>query len=108
MHSTATDADTSSPTTPTLTMTTARIPDYTKEDSVVSSITAIPTFQLRSTAIYSPPHGDRFLPGRNPLMDDEIIPAFKYYIPENKPTVSKSILPKNISSINSRDVIYSF
>ena len=75
-------ADTSSPTTPTLTMTSARIRSDTREVSDLSGIIAIPSFQLRSTAVYSPPHGDRFLPGRNALTDIETTPAFKYYTTE--------------------------
>ena len=86
MNPPATTTETLSPTTSTLTMTTVRIPNDTREVSELSSIIAIPSYQLRSTAIYSPPHGDRFLPGRKELMNDETMPAFKYYITENKPT----------------------
>jgi hypothetical protein len=69
-------------------MTTASIASEPKEVSNLSSITAIPTFQLRSTAVYSPPHGDRILSGRNELINTDTS-VFKYYLPENrsKPTV---------------------
>lgn len=80
-----TRADTLSPTTSTLTLASARIRNDTREVSNLSGIVAIPSYQLRSTAVYSPPHGDRFLPGRNPLSDTETRPAFKYYTPEYTP-----------------------
>ena len=50
---------------------------------VSKEITAPPTYQLRSTAIYSPPHGDRILPGRLPY-SDEITWNFKYYHPDQR------------------------
>jgi hypothetical protein len=76
-----TTTDIISPTTTTLTMTTAKIGGDSKEVSDLSNVVAIPTFQLRSTAIYSPPHGDRVLPGRNELINTDTS-VFKYYLPE--------------------------
>ena len=63
MRPSVTITDTSTPTTSTLTMTMARIASDPKEVSDPTGITAIPSFPLRSTAVYSPPHGDRILPG---------------------------------------------
>jgi hypothetical protein len=74
---------TSSPTTPTVTMTSARIDDDRKEISDPSDIIAVPSFPLRSTAVYSPPHGDRIPSGRNELINTDTS-IFKYYLPENR------------------------
>lgn len=74
---------TSSPETSTVTMTTAKIDDDRKEISNISDITALPSFQLRSTAVYSPPHGDRIPSGRNELINTDTS-IFKYYLPENR------------------------
>lgn len=50
-----------------------------------SDINAIATFQLRSTAVYSPPHGDRFAAGRNELNNTDTADFnFKYYVPRNR------------------------
>jgi len=78
-----TTTDTFSPTTTTLTMTTAKIGDDSKEASDVPHIAAVPSFSLRSTAIYSPPHGDRVPSGRNELIKTDTS-IFKYYLPENR------------------------
>jgi len=78
-----TSTDTPSTVATTLTMTTAKINNDQKETSDLSNIVAIPSFQLRSTAVYSPPHGDRVLPGRRELTDTDIS-NFKYYLPANR------------------------
>ncbi|CAF0763301.1 unnamed protein product [Rotaria sordida] len=78
-----TNTDALSTTTTTLTMTTAKINTETKEINNASNITVMPSFQLRSTAIYSPPHGDRILSGRNELINTDVS-NFKYYIPDNR------------------------
>jgi len=64
-------------------VTTTKIGNDQKETSDRSNIVAIPTFQLRSTAVYSPPHGDRVLSGRRELTDTDIS-NFKYYLPANR------------------------
>jgi hypothetical protein len=78
-----TTTDTPSLTTTILTMTTARINGDQKEASDPSNIAALPSFQLRSTAVYSPPHGDRILPGRSALIDTDTS-VFKYYLPDTR------------------------
>jgi len=78
-----TTTDTPSRTTSTLTMTTAKIGDDQREATDLLNITAIPSYQLRSTAVYSPPHGDRFLSGRNELVNTDTS-VFKYYLPANR------------------------
>ncbi|CAF2473024.1 unnamed protein product [Rotaria sp. Silwood2] len=78
-----TSTDTSSVTTTALTMTTAKTSNDQKEIYDASNITVMPSFQLRSTAIYSPPHGDRVLSGRNELINTDVS-NFKYYIPDNR------------------------
>ncbi len=79
-----TSADTPSTTTTTLTTTIARIGNEEKDTSDTSNITAMPSYQLRSTAVYSPPHGDRVLSGRSELMNTDTT-TFKYYLPDNRP-----------------------
>ncbi|CAF3504291.1 unnamed protein product [Rotaria sp. Silwood1] len=84
MSSSVTSTDTLSTTTTSLTMTTAQMSTNNQKDiSDASNITAMPSFQLRSTAIYSPPHGDRVLSGRNELINTDVS-NFKYYIPDNR------------------------
>jgi hypothetical protein len=78
-----TTTDTLSRTTSTLTMTTATIGGDQREATDVSNIAAIPSYQLRSTAVYSPPHGDRIQSGRNELINTDTS-VFKYYRPENR------------------------
>jgi hypothetical protein len=78
-----TSTDTPSTVATTLTMTTAKINNDQKETSDLSNIVAIPSFQLRSTAVYSPPHGDRVLSGRHESTDTDIS-NFKYYLPANR------------------------
>jgi len=75
--------DAFSPAASTLSMTTARIASELKESTTMSDIIVVPTYQMRSTAVYSPPHGDRIQPGRHELMDTNTI-NFKYYTPENR------------------------
>jgi hypothetical protein len=74
---------TTTTTTPVLTMTATKINDDLKETSTTSNITAVPSFQLRSTAVYSPPHGDRIQSGRSELMDTDTS-HFKYYLPDTR------------------------
>lgn len=71
-------------TTTPLTTSTAKIDSNLKETSDPANLTVAPTYQLRSTAVYSPPHGDRILPGRNELINADTS-NFKYYDPNNKP-----------------------
>lgn len=93
-------------------MTTAKIgDDDQKEISGKSDIVAIPSFQLRSTAVYSPPHGDRVVSGRRDLTEIDItntdISKFKYYFPENRsmPTV-RSHLFLSIYILNFENKIF--
>jgi hypothetical protein len=78
-----TSTDTPSTMTTTLTMTTARIGRAPKETPDTSDITVMPSYQLRSTAVYSPPHGDRVLSGRSELVNTDTT-VFKYYVPDNR------------------------
>jgi hypothetical protein len=80
---TITTTNTSSPTASTIMMTTAKIDENRKEVSDPLDITAVPSFPLRSTAVYSPPHGDRIPSGRNELINTDTS-IFKYYLPENR------------------------
>lgn len=88
MGSPITTTDPFSQTTTTLTTTTAKIGGEPTESSDPSNISAIPSYLLRSTAVYSPPHGDRVPSGRSELTNTDTS-VFKYYMPENrsKPTV---------------------
>ena len=69
--------------TPTFTKTFSRMEDDRKAISDPSDIIAVPSYLLRSTAVYSPPHGDRIPSGRNELINTDTT-AFKYYFPENR------------------------
>jgi hypothetical protein len=54
-----------------------------KQSSDDLNISVAPSFQLRSTAVYSPPHGDRVLPGRREPVNTDVS-NFKYYHPDDR------------------------
>ena len=95
MNSSITTCDTSDTITTTTTTSTTAIPtplmtrtkiNSKQNDASETKVVAVPSYQLRSTAVYSPPHGDRILSGRNELISTDIS-NFKYYLPDNQPKV---------------------
>ncbi|CAF0793063.1 unnamed protein product [Adineta steineri] len=85
-----TTTDISTTMTTTLTTTTANINNDQKETPDETNVIAMPSFHLRSTAIYSPPHGDRVLSGRRELTNTDIS-NYKYYRPDDRSNQSAGI-----------------
>ena len=84
---------------------TSTVNNQTKVEEKISiikpdEIRAPASFQLRSTAVYSPPHGDRFLPGRqlNDHSKDKI--NFKYYFPDQQRNQSVCSTKRSMKETN--------